>query len=81
MAFDFGGCMATERWTDERLDRLAADVEGNAAAIAEIRSVAESLLQVAQIHQQDIEVLSRDMQGLKLEVKRLVEELRDRRNE
>lgn len=76
------------QWTDERLDRLADDIEANNAAIfdlrsglSDVKSAAESLVQVAQIHQADIEVLSRDMQGLKLEVRRLVEELRDRRNE
>lgn len=68
------------RWTNERLDRLATDVEGNTSGISELRSTAESLLQIAQIHQQDIEILSRDMQGLRLEVRRLVEELRERRN-
>ena len=69
------------QWTDDRLDRLASDVEGNTAGIGELRATAEALLQVAQIHQSDIEALGRDMQGLKLEVRRLVEELRQGRGE
>lgn len=75
-------------WTDERLSQLAADIEGNKIAIAELRAstadtraAAESLLQIAQIHQTDIEAIGRDMQGLKLEVRRLVEELRQQREE
>lgn len=76
-----------ERWTDERLDRLASNVEGNKEAISELRQTAEILLQIAQIHQQGLEVsqhnfeaLRTDIQGLQLETRRLIEELRNRRN-
>lgn len=67
-------------WTDERLNQLAIDIEGNKSSITELRTTAEALLQIAQIHQQDIEVLSRDLRGLQLEVRRLVEEIRQERN-
>ena len=76
-----------EHWTDERLDRLASDVEGNKEAISELRQTAETLLQIAQIHQQGLEVsqsnfeaLRTDIQGLQLETRRLIEELRNRQN-
>ncbi len=66
-------------WTDERLDRLATDTEQNTSSISELRISVEALLQVAQIHQLDIEAMGRDTQGLKLKVRLLVEELRERR--
>ena len=66
-------------WTDERLDRLASDVEANSRAITDLRQTAEALLRVAEIHQRDIEAIGRDTVGLQLEVRRLVEELRQGR--
>jgi hypothetical protein len=68
-------------WTDERLDRLATDTEQNTSSISELRISVEALLQVAQIHQLDIEAMGRDTQGLKLEMRRLVEELRENRGQ
>lgn len=61
-------------WNDDRLNQLATNVEYNTISISELRNAAEALLQIARIHQHDIEILSRDMQCLKLEVQRLVEE-------
>ncbi len=66
-------------WTDERLNRLATNTEQNMSSISELRISVEALLQVAQIHQLDIEAMGRDTQGLKLKVRLLVEELRERR--
>lgn len=63
-------------WTDERLDRLAEAVETNTRDIAELRRTADTILQIAEIHQRDIEALGRDTIGLQREVRRLVEELR-----
>lgn len=46
--------MAVERWTDDRLDQLATDVEGNKESISQLRfsivdlrTSAELLLQTA----------------------------------
>lgn len=68
-------------WNDERLDALTANVESNARAISELRSTAEALVQIAEIHQRDIEANSADIRGLQLEIRRLVEELRNQRGE
>ena len=65
--------MATTFWNDERLNALSTEVQGNASAITELRMTAEALLQVATIHQGDIE-------GLRVEIRRLIEELRQQRN-
>lgn len=76
------------RWTDEQIDELALARCGEVpsppcrdSSVADLRSSAESLLQIAQIHQNDIEALGRDNRGLQLEVRRLVEELRQGRSE
>jgi len=65
-------------WTDFRLNRLAADVEANTATCTELRLTAEALLQVVTIHQNNFETVSRDVLGLQVEIRRLVEELRGR---
>lgn len=71
--------MPTERWDDERLDKLADAVEANriqaeinTANIADLTRGLGALIQVAE---QD----RNDMRGLQLEVRRLVEELRQSR--
>lgn len=66
--------MPTERWDDERLDRLADAVEANHADIVDLTRGLGALIQVAE---QD----RNDMRGLQLEVGRLVEELRQQRGE
>lgn len=70
-----------EYWNDERLDALTANVESNVRSISELRSTAEALVQIAEIHQRDIEANSADIRGLQLEIRRLVEELRNQRGE
>ncbi len=71
--------MAIERWTDERLDQLATDVSN-------LRVTAEALLATAQLHQQSLEAsqrnfeaISSEIRGLQLENRRMLEELRSRR--
>ena len=61
--------MPTERWDDSRLDRLATQVEINTANIADLTRGLGALIQVAEEDR-------KDMRGLQLEVRRLVEELR-----
>lgn len=80
--------MTTERWTDARLDRLATDVQGNAAAISDLRVTAEALLQTVTLHQQGIEASQRnfeliasEIRVLQLENRRMLEELRGRRGD
>lgn len=63
--------MPTE-WNDERLDRLATKVETNTANIADLIAGTGALLKAVEAQHQDI-------RGLQLEVRRLVEELRERR--
>lgn len=68
-------------WNNERLDRLASSseanrlqIERNTANIADlITGIGELLKAVENQHQ--------DIRGLQLEVRRLVEELRERRGE
>ncbi len=66
--------MTIERWTDERLNALATDIEGNKEAISELRisivdlrTSGELLLQTAQMHQQNFEVSQRNIEGLQLD--------------
>ena len=73
--------MAIERWSDERLDKLAdrgevnrLQIERNTANIADLIAGTGALLKAVEAQHQDI-------RGLQLEVRRLVEELRQRRGE
>ena len=58
-------------WTDERSDRLATMSAQNTANIANLTRRIEAFIQVAE---QD----RKDMRDLQLEVRRLVEELRQK---
>jgi hypothetical protein len=62
----------TERWDDNRLDRLATQVDRNTANIADLTTSIGALIKVADVQHQD-------MRGLQLEVRRLVEEMRQDR--
>jgi ABC-type transporter Mla subunit MlaD len=75
--------MTTERWTDEMLDRLVgsintlADVaEQNTRDISELKSSANNLLSVAQIHQQNFEIVIGQIQEMQAEVRGLQTENR-----
>jgi ABC-type transporter Mla subunit MlaD len=75
--------MTAERWTDEMLDRLVgsintlADVaEQNTRDISELKSSANSLLNVAQIHQQNFEIVIGEIQEIQNEVRGLQTENR-----
>lgn len=64
--------MPTERWDDNRLDRLATQVEINTANIADLTRGLGALIKA-------MEEDRKDTRGLQLEVRRLVEELRQDR--
>lgn len=73
--------MSTEQWNDERLDRLASSseanrlqIERNTANIGDLITGIGALLKAVENQHQDI-------RGLQLEVRRLVEELKQRRSE
>lgn len=64
--------MPTERWDDNRLDRLATQVDQNTANIADLTRGLGALIKA-------MEEDRKDARGLQLEVRRLVEELRQER--
>ncbi len=67
--------MAVERWTDEMLDRLASQTQGNADQQLVLSEQIKGLVRVANIQQDIMDKLSLDMRGLQLEVKRLIERM------
>lgn len=81
--------MTTERWNDERLDRLADSVEANqlqieanSRAIAELRQNLESLAQIAKLHQESLQahdsvlnILVQEIRGLRSENRRILTHL------
>lgn len=80
--------MTTEHWTDERLNRLADDVDNLRASVADLRTTAEIMLQTQMQHQRNFEVvvneirdIRADIQGLQIENRRMLEELRGRRED
>ncbi len=75
--------MATERWTDEMLDRLVGSIstlaevsERNTRDISDLKSSVEGLVNVAQIHQQSIEVVVTEIREMQAEVRGLQTENR-----
>jgi hypothetical protein len=52
-----GGKMVRERWTDERIDRLADSVDELRDSIDGLRVTSQALLQVAAQHQQEMELI------------------------
>ena len=80
--------MTIERWTDNRLDQLANDVDNLRASVADLRATAEIMLQTQMQHQRNFEVVVNEIrdiraniQGLQLENRRMLEELRRRDDE
>jgi hypothetical protein len=67
--------MAVERWTDEMLDRLASQTQGNADQQSVLSEQIKGLVRVANIQQDIMDKLSLDMRGLQLEVRRLIERM------
>ena len=67
--------MTVERWTDEMLDRLASQTQGNADQQSVLSEQIKGLVRVANIQQDIMDKLSLDMRGLQLEVRRLIERM------
>jgi hypothetical protein len=67
--------MAVERWTDEMLDRLASQTQGNADQQLVLSEQIKGLVRVANIQQDIMGKLSLDMRGLQLEVRRLIKRM------
>ena len=74
--------MTTERWDDERLDRLAGVVEANSRDIAQLTADVQSLVAIAQAQQQSLasmqqgfEILVQEIRGLRTENRRILDHL------
>ena len=67
----------------ERLDRIGAAIEVNAAAISELRSTVTSLVQIVEVHltrnneirQHNFKTILSEIRGLRTESKRILEHL------
>lgn len=67
----------------ERLDRIEAAIEANAAAISELRSTVSSLVQIVEVHltrnheisQRNFETMVSEIRGLRTESQRILEHL------
>ncbi len=68
--------MVIERWTDDRLDRLASTVSDLSTSVTETRVTAEALLQTVIIHQQGLETSQRNFDALVTEIRGLQTENR-----
>ncbi len=80
---------------EQNLERVAQQQEVNTAALAELRSTVAALVEIVTLHQRDIETSQRnfdvaarnfeaiqaDIRGLQLENRRMLEELRGRRDD
>ena len=73
--------MTVERWTDDQLDQLATDVQGNAAAITNLRASSEHLLQTAQIHQASFNAVQRNFDAIQRNFDAIIVEIRDMKTE
>ena len=58
----------SERWNDERLDRLASAVEANTANIARLANIAE-------LHSQNFDILIQEIRGLRAENRKILSHL------
>jgi hypothetical protein len=74
--------MTTERWTDERLDRLALTVESNAANIAELSQLQLRMIQEFAEYRRDmletradIREMQQEVRGLQTENRRILDRL------
>jgi hypothetical protein len=75
--------MTTERWTDEMLDRLVGSVsnlidlsEQNTRSMSRLETSVESLVNVAQIHQQNFEVIFTELQRQGADIREMQAEVR-----
>jgi hypothetical protein len=68
--------MATERWTDDMLDRLVGTVNVLAEVSERNNRDIQALLNISQIHQQNIELVVTDIREMQAEVRGLQTENR-----
>jgi hypothetical protein len=68
--------VATERWTDDMLDRLVGAVNTLAVVSERNNSDIQALLNISQIHQQNIELVVTDIREMQAEVRGLQTENR-----
>ena len=68
--------MTIERWTDDRLDRLASTVSDLNTSATETRVTAEALLQTVIIHQQGLETSQRNFEIVMAEIRNITLEIR-----
>ena len=80
--------MSTERWDDDKLDRLASMVESNARVIqalanvaAEAREEREQLFQRMDQQQANIDRQQANIEGLRTETVRMLDILLNQRNQ
>jgi hypothetical protein len=72
----------TERWTDERMDRLALTVESNATNIAELSQIQLRMIQEFAEYRRDmletradIREMQQEVRGLQTENRRILDHL------
>jgi hypothetical protein len=68
--------MTTERWTDEMLDRLVGAVNVLAEVSERNNRDIQALVNISQIHQQNIELVVTDIREMQAEVRGLQTENR-----
>lgn len=68
--------MTIARWTDERLDQLADDVDNLRGSVADLRATAEIMLQTQIQHQQNFEVVVSEIRDIKAEIRDIKAEIR-----
>ncbi|NJM75995.1 MAG: hypothetical protein HC852_09645 [Acaryochloridaceae cyanobacterium RU_4_10] len=73
--------MAIERWTDDRLDRLASLTETNSQQILDLRSSIASLVRIVGQHQDNFEIMLAEVRGLRTENRRILDQLLNRNGE
>jgi len=80
--------MSTERWDDDKLDRLASMVESNARVIqalanvaAEAREERQQLFQRMDQQQANIDRQQSNIEGLRIETRRILDILLNQRNQ
>lgn len=68
--------MTTERWTDDMLDRLVASVNTLASISERNNRDIQALLNISQIHQQNVQLVVTDIREMQAEVRGLQTENR-----
>ncbi len=74
--------MTTERWDDERLDRLAdaveanrRDIDANSLNIGELTTNVSRLASTVKLHNQNFDILIQEIRGLRAENRRILTHL------